>query len=142
MIRKYRQEDCDTVLSIWLEASIEAHHFIAATFWESQVERMRAAYLPAAESYVYEKNTAVVGFYSLYENNLAALFVSPHWQGKGIGAQLLAHAKTQREVLTLTVYTENIPSFQFYLSQGFKPIKEQVDEQTGHHEYYMSSKRF
>jgi putative acetyltransferase len=80
----------------------------------------------------------VVGFYSLNENNLAAIFVSPEFQGKGIGKQLMSHAKKQRVGLTLSVYKENEASCQFYLSQGFTVVSEQTDEHTVHQEYTMS----
>ncbi|TOK35100.1 GNAT family N-acetyltransferase, partial [Vibrio parahaemolyticus] len=107
--------------------------------WESQLENMRNIYIPASETYVYEVESKVVGFYALYENSLAAIFVYPELQGKGIGKQLLSHAKAQRAVLSLSVYKENQASYQFYLSQGFKVVSEQVDEHTGHSEYTMSS---
>lgn len=63
----------------------------------------------------------------------------PAFQGKGIGKQLLSHAKAQREILSLSVYKENQASYQFYLSQGFTVISEQMDEHTGHPEYTMRS---
>ncbi|MBE3936079.1 N-acetyltransferase [Vibrio parahaemolyticus] len=139
MIRKYNENDMDSVLDIWLNASVIAHDFISAEFWESQVENMRNIYIPASETYVYEAESKVVGFYALYENSLAAIFVSPELQGQGIGKQLLSHAKARRAVLSLSVYKENQTSYQFYLSQGFKVVSEQVDEHTGHLEYTMSS---
>ncbi|MGI9896732.1 N-acetyltransferase [Vibrio natriegens] len=139
MIRQYNPHDLDSVLEIWLEASVKAHDFISAEFWESQVENMRNIYIPASEVYVFEVDSKVVGFYALYENNLAAIFVSPAFQGKGIGKQLLSHAKAQRAVLGLSVYKENQASYQFYLSQGFKVVSEQLDEHTGHPEFTMSS---
>lgn len=104
MIRKYNANDTDSVLEIWLNVSVKAHDFISADFWESQVENMRNIYIPASETYVYEVDSKVVGFYALYENSLAAIFVSPELQGKGIGKQLLSHAKAQRVVLSLSVY--------------------------------------
>lgn len=139
MIRKYNENDMDSVLEIWLSASVQAHDFISPEFWESQVENMRNIYIPASETYVYEVESKVVGFYALYENSLAAIFVSPELPGKGIGKQLLSHAKTQRAELSLAVYKENQASYQFYLSQGFKVLSEQLDEHTGHPEYTMSS---
>ncbi len=139
MIRKYNENDMDSVLEIWLKASVTAHDFISAEFWESQVENMRSFYIPASETYVYEAESKVVGFYALYENSLAAIFVSPELQGKGIGKQLLSHAKTQRAEVNLSVYKENQASYLFYLSQGFKVVSEQLDEHTGHPEYTMSS---
>ncbi|MBS9981494.1 N-acetyltransferase [Vibrio alginolyticus] len=139
MIRKYNENDMDSVLEIWLKASVKAHAFISPEFWESQVENMRNIYIPASETYVYEVESKAVGFYALYENSLAAIFVSPEFQGKGIGKQLLSHATTQRAELSLSVYKENQASYQFYLSQGFKVLSEQLDEHTGHPEYIMSS---
>lgn len=139
MIRKYNENDMNSVLDIWLNASVKAHAFISPEFWESQVENMRNIYIPASETYVYEVESKVVGFYALYENSLAAIFVSPELQGKGIGKQLLSHAKTQRAELSLAVYKENQASYQFYLSQAFKVLSEQLDEHTGHPEYTMSS---
>ncbi|WP_412498460.1 N-acetyltransferase [Vibrio furnissii] len=139
MIRKYNENEMDSVLEIWLSASVQAHDFISPEFWESQVENMRNIYIPASETYVYEVESKVVGFYALYENSLAAIFVSPELQGKGIGKQLLSHAKIQRAELSLAVYKENQASYQFYLSQGFKVLSEQLDEHTGHPEYTMSS---
>jgi len=132
VIRRYNENDMDSVLEIWLNASVKAHDFISAEFWESQVENMRNLYIPASETYVYETESKVVGFYALYENSLAAIFVSPELQGKGIGKQLLSHAKAQRALLSLCVYKENKASYQFYLSQGFKVVSEQSDEHTGH----------
>ncbi|EPS3402273.1 N-acetyltransferase [Vibrio vulnificus] len=139
MIKQYNPHDLDSVLEIWLEASVKAHDFISAEFWESQVENMRNIYIPASEVYVFEVDSKVVGFYALYENKLAAIFVSPAFQGKGIGKQLLSHAKAQRAVLGLSVYKENQASYQFYLSLGFTVVSEQLDEHTGHPEFTMSS---
>ena len=88
MIRKYNSNDLDSVLEIWLEASVKAHDFVSADFWESQVESMRNVYIPASEVFVYEIESKIVGFYALHENNLAAIFVFPAFQGQGIGKQL------------------------------------------------------
>ncbi|NVC94519.1 N-acetyltransferase [Vibrio natriegens] len=139
MIRKYNSNDLDLVIEIWLEASVKAHNFVSADFWESQVESMRNIYIPASEVFVYEIESKIVGFYALYENNLAAIFVLPVFQGKDIGKQLLSHAKAQRAILSLSVYKENKASYQFYLSQGFRVVSEQFDEHTGHLEYTMRS---
>lgn len=138
MIRRYEERHCSDVLDIWLSASLRAHHFIDADFWISQVEDMRSIYLPASETWVFQENAAVTGFYSLYKNSLAALFVAPEYQGRGVGKELIGHAKTQRESLTLTVYRENESACRFYLSQGFTLTREQIDVHTGHEELLMS----
>lgn len=137
MIRKYSPDDIENILTIWLETSIKAHNFVEAAFWKSQVENMRDIYLPASESWVYETDSTIAGFYSLYEDTLVAIFVSPELQGQGMGKALLSHAKEQRNQLSLSVYKENKPSFDFYKSQGFTVVSEQTDEHTGHQEYTM-----
>jgi putative acetyltransferase len=141
MIREFRDDDLDVILNIWLQTSINAHSFVEPEFWEAQVDNMRTIYIPASETYVFENNSKVIGFYSLHENTLAAIFVCPEFQGRGFGKGLLSHAKRQRDVLTLNVYKENESSYQFYLSQGFSVISEQADQHTGHLEYTMSTGR-
>ena len=137
MIREYSVADTEAVLNIWLTASIKAHNFIAPEFWESQVGNMRDIYLPASQTYVFQVDGEVRGFYSLYEGILAAIFVSTEYQGSGIGKQLIHHAKLECPNLSLNVYKENQATIEFYLSQGFSIVSEQVDEHTGHQEYTM-----
>ncbi|SIP95689.1 N-acetyltransferase [Marinobacterium stanieri] len=139
MIRPRTDRDIEAILDIWLQASIKAHDFVPDEFWEAQVDDMRTLYIPASETFVFEQNADVVGFYSLNEDRLAAIFVLPEQQGQGIGKQLLDHAKTQRPSLTLSVYTENETACAFYLSQGFEVVSEQIDEDTGCPEYTMIS---
>ena len=137
MVRDYRAADIDQILKIWLAASIEAHDFIESAFWKSKISEMRDVYIPASETFVYEVEGKIVGFYSLYENNLAAIFVDPGSQGKGFGSILLNDAKRRRENLQLTVYKENAPSIRFYEKHGFMILGEQLDEHTGHAELIM-----
>lgn len=137
MIREYRQADLDQILEIWLAASIKAHNFIAPEFWESKVNDMRNLYIPASETFIAECEGTIAGFYSLYGDTLAAIFVAPELQGKGIGTALLGDAKSRRKCLQLTVYKENAPSVSFYKNQGFMAVGEQMDEHTGHPELIM-----
>jgi len=137
MIRKFQQSYIDQVISIWLEASIKAHDFVDNEFWKSKVKDMREIYIPSGETYVYEEGDIIKGFVSLYNDTLAALFVSPDSQGTGIGMQLMRKAKDVRNNLSLTVYKENIKSIEFYQKCGFKIEQEQIDKHTGHPELVM-----
>ncbi len=127
----------DAVLKIWLEASVEAHGFIARKFWESKVDDMQNIYIPASETYVFEESGAIKGFASLHEDTLAALFVSPTDQGRGIGRQLMDQVKSQRKKVNLSVYQENPRSIRFYEKCGFVLVEERIDEHTGHVEILM-----
>lgn len=137
MIRQFKSNDMNPVLDIWLSASMKAHDFVEPGFWETQLENMREIYIPSAEVYVYEEESKICAFYALFEDELAAIFVAPKMQGKGIGKSLILHAKTKRKNMTLSVYKSNVASVGFYRSQGFSIIEENVDEATGHEEYIM-----
>ena len=136
-IRALQADDMEAVLAIWRAVSIQAHDFIAPDFWQAQRDAMRERYLPASETYVAETSGQVVGFYSLYENTLAAIFVQPEGQGRGLGSALLEDAKRRRAWLELTVYAQNTPSIRFYEARGFVRRGEQQDEHTGAPELLM-----
>ncbi|WP_147821449.1 N-acetyltransferase [Salidesulfovibrio onnuriiensis] len=137
MIRKMKKADVDGIVDVWLQASVRAHDFVDRAYWEGCQETMREIYIPNSETWVYEDAGRVVGFYSLVDDMLAAIFVQPERQGEGIGAKLLEHAKKQRERLELCVYVENVASCAFYQRRGFVVKREQLDENTGHREYLM-----
>ena len=138
MVRTFEQQDMARVLDIWLRASIKAHDFISASYWQSNSAAMREIYIPASETFVIEAESTVQGFCCLLDNQLAALFIDPAHQGLGLGKQLLEHVKSLRDGLSLAVYKENSRSIGFYQSQGFVVIKEQIDTHTGHAECLMT----
>ena len=87
------------VINIWLEASIEAHDFVEKDFWKSKVKDMKEIYIPSAENYVYENEETIKGFISLFNDTLAAIFVSPNFQGAGIGRQLIKKTDIVRRIV-------------------------------------------
>lgn len=140
MIREFKEADMEQVLKIWLEASIKAHDFVKREFWESKLGDMRELYLPAAETYVYDENGEIKGFFSLVDETLAAIFVAPASQGCGIGKKLIAKAKELRSSLNLKVYCRNTRSINFYKNCGFEIVEEQTDGHTGKSEFLMTFK--
>lgn len=137
MIRPYRSSDSEAVLTLWLEASIQAHDFVAEEFWHAQLPAMREHYLPQAETWVLEENGQALAFMSLYGARLAALFVSPHAQGRGLGRQLLDEAKRRRDSLELGVYCANHRAMAFYRANDFLAVAETRDPHTGQPELTM-----
>jgi putative acetyltransferase len=99
---------------------------------------MRDRYRPASENWVYCEEERILGFFALQQNTLAALFVVPEHQGRGIGRLLLNHAKSLRQTLSLTVYEANTKAIDFYIHHGFKMMIAQKDPHTGHSELLMS----
>lgn len=127
MIRKLLPADLDSAIDIWLRASIIAHDFIPKEFWQGKIGDMKSIYLPNSESYILEDQNKIVGFVSLVENQIAAIFVDPHQQGKGYGKKLLSYTKELRTNLELSVYAKNSKSIEFYKNQNFKIQKEELE---------------
>jgi hypothetical protein len=47
MIRSSKKSDTETIVKIWLDASIKAHDFMSPEYWESKVGDMKNIYIPA-----------------------------------------------------------------------------------------------
>lgn len=139
MIRESTGTDLDAIVDIWLLASFGAHDFIPRAYWENKKEDMKNIYLPSSETWVYEDDSTseICGFLSLKDTYLAALFVLPGKQRKGIGCRLMQAAKSMRKQLRLQVYAENERAVRFYTKQGFRITGDQVDTDTGRKEYWM-----
>ena len=131
MIRPYRDTDLSQLLDVWYSASLVGHPFLDQMFFERERGRIREAYLPAAETWVFERDDTVVGFVALIGDEVGGLFVAPNYHGQGIGRALMDHARTTREVLELNVFKENRVGRAFYERYGFQLVDEHVHEETG-----------
>ncbi len=138
MIRNFKSTDIDNIMNIWLKSTIKAHDFINKEYWENSYDTVKTVYIPIAETLVYEDNEGIKGFISIINNEfIGALFVDVAFQGNGIGKNLINYAMDKYNELTLAVYKENKKSVEFYINRGFKIIKEQVNDDSGHREYLM-----
>ena len=124
MIRPYQPSDLDRLMQIWLEANREAHDFIPEQYWLDHVPMVREA-LPQAWLLVSEQAETgeIQGFLGLMDDFIAGLFVDSRFRGHGIGAELLAAARTFHDRLQLQVYCRNTGAVRFYLREGFVPTR-------------------
>ena len=129
------------VVDIWYEASVLAHDFVNEEYWRSNKDAMTTRYLPMAETAVAVLNGGIAGFVSMVDDYLAAVFVKPALQGRGVGGGLLDHAKRGREVIRLKVFAKNRASVEFYEARGFTVLADSVDEGTGEAEHVMEWRR-
>ena len=138
MIRQCIDNDIDAVMQIWLNTNIQAHSFISAYYWQSNFDIVKEM-LPHAEIYVHEDNCTkqMDGFVGLNNNYIEGIFVKETMQSKGIGRQLLNHAKEVKSTLKLSVYKKNEKAIKFYLREKFKIQSENVDDNTGEKEFIM-----
>ena len=138
MIRKFESRDLDAVMQIWLHGNLNAHAFIAASFWTEQFEMVRDL-LPQAELYVHEDagTRQIDGFIGLTENHIEGIFVAKAARSKGIGKALLEYAKSRKPRLTLSVYQKNERALAFYRREQFIVQSEGIDEDTNEADIQM-----
>lgn len=138
MIRKFETQDLDAVMQIWLQANLDAHAFISASFWEAHFEMVRDL-LSQAELYVHENEDTrqIDGFIGLTENHIEGIFVAKSARSKGVGKALLEYAKSRKPSLTLSVYQKNERALAFYQREQFTVQSEGIDEDTNEAELQM-----
>lgn len=93
MIRAYKENDIDILIDIWYKGSLQAHDFIDSGYWESQIEEMKEKYIPMSATHVITNQTKIIGFISMVEDYLAALFIDVAYQNNGAGKELLNFEK-------------------------------------------------
>ena len=138
MIRKYKEDDLNTVMQIWFDTNIKAHHFISRQYWIDNYEMVKDI-LPKKEIYVYEDDNInqINGFIGLMDNYIAGIFVNKNNQSRGIGKQLLDYVKEIKETLNLSVYQKNIRAISFYQREQFIIQSEHIDNDNNEKEFIM-----
>ena len=136
MIRKFQASDLDAVMSIWLSANIEAHHFVDPSYWKSNFDLVRVM-IPQAEVNVSEGDSGINGFIGVMNDYIAGIFVDGTARTNGIGSQLLDYVKRNKEKLSLRVFKKNTTAVSFYLHRGFQIDTEYIDPHTSELEYTM-----
>jgi len=140
-IHRMKAEDIDPLVHLWYAVSVKAHHFISANYWHRAKEKMRSEYLPGSETYVARIDNQIVGFVSMLDAYLAAIFINPSMQGQGVGGRLMDHVKRSRQTIQLKVYKKNEPGIRFYQKHGFQSVSEHLDQETEEMELFMEWKR-
>lgn len=138
-IRLFTAPDSDRVVDIWLQGSLQAHDFIDACYWDAQKENMKSLYLPSSRTLLLTKkeDDSIVGFISLVDEYIAALFIDVRQQSRGFGKMLLDHVKKEHNFLHLKVYRKNESAVRFYQKNGFRITGESEDPATSEQEYVM-----
>ncbi len=132
MIRSFCSDDTDALLDTWYAASLLAHPFLDEAFLTEERRRIREIYIPATETWVYEEEGALVGFISLLDNEVGAIFVRPEHHGRGIGRALMDKAVALRGNLLVEVFEQNPIGRAFYDRYGFQLVDAHPHDETGH----------
>lgn len=137
IIKRATEKDYDYLVNIWYHASIEAHHFIPKEFLLAKKIEMKEKYLPESDTLMIEDYKNLLGFVSMVDDYLAALYIDVKYQKRGYGKRLLDYVKLKHDKIHLNVYKKNESAVNFYLRNGFMIKKETTDEMTKEDEYVM-----
>lgn len=132
VIRSFVEQDLGELLDVWYQASLTAHPFLSQEFLAAERSEIAKDWIPQSETTVYESDGRVVGFLSLIDNEVGAVFVEPDFQGRGIGRSLMDRARESRPYLELDVFEANAIGRRFYDSYGFELVSRHIDEASGH----------
>ncbi len=139
MIRTAVSSDYPAIVRVWLAASLQAHDFIAAEYWEKMQKSIVRDYLPDSQTFVFVDKRRIKGFISIVDDNhIGALFVTPEYQNRRIGFKLLRHVKRRRGNLSLHVFAKNERALRFYQHCDFKIVREQTEPSTQEKELVMA----
>lgn len=127
------------IVKIWFKANCEAHPFIPESYWNQNLDFVRAQ-LPKSELYVYRENNQIIGFMGMNDSYIAGIFITSSHRKQGIGQQFLNTAKQAHDTLSLSVYAKNQIAVNFYKKQGFQLLNEQIDA-TGELEFKLIWKK-
>ena len=97
----------DYIVELWCEISKRSHDFISKEYWEEKKEDMREKYIPMSDTYIIEDNNKILGFVSMVDNYLAAIFIDSNYHNKGYGNKLLNFIKEIKDEIQLKVYKKN-----------------------------------
>ncbi|NKB44311.1 MAG: GNAT family N-acetyltransferase [Alphaproteobacteria bacterium] len=131
MIRKYREDDKDVVVSTWRAASELAHPFLENDFLDEEEGNVRNVYLAFAETWVTEIDGEVVGFIALIDNEIGGLFLNPKYHGQGLGKAMVDIAFVEMGSLKVEVFKDNEIGRRFYDAYGFRGDDEFIHEASG-----------
>ncbi len=144
MIRKIKEEDLTNVMTIWVKGNFKTNSFIEKDYWLEIYNQTKVDFLENFKTYVYAENDEILGFISIYDNEIKAIYVKEEYRGKGIGSKLINYCRDNLEKdveIFVKVFEKNMNSIIFFSKRQFKNSKIQLNEQFNETEYKMTWKK-
>lgn len=131
MIRYLHPDDVDDLIRVWLASTIPGQSFLPEDHWREMEPTVRHELLPAADTWVMEKDGALVAFMSVIDDLIGGLFTHPDHQGRGHGRALVEHARRFHDPVFVEVFEANEKAIGFYRSCGFVDHDRRIEEGSG-----------
>lgn len=128
--------ELDRLMTIWLNANLEAHDFVAPEYWRGAAPAVREA-LPAATLTVAIVDGTIAGFVGVQVAYVAGLFVDKRYRNHGLGGRIMRALQAEHPQLTLDVYERNVGAVRFYERAGFTIAAKSLDAATQQVDYQM-----
>ncbi len=144
MIRKIKEEDLTNVMTIWVKGNFKANGFIEKDYWLEIYNQTKLDFLENYKTYVYVENDEILGFISICDNEIKAIYVKEEKRENGIGTKLLNHCRDNLEENTemyVKIFEKNMNGILFFSKRQFKNNKIQLNEQFNETEYVMTWKK-
>ena len=144
MIRKIKEEDLTNVMTIWVKGNFKANSFIEKDYWLEIYNRVKVDFLENFKTYVYVENNEVLGFISINDNEIKAIYVKDQYKGIGIGTKLINYYRdniNENAEIYVKVFEKNMNGIIFFSKLQFKNSKIQLNEKFNETEYVMTWKK-
>ncbi len=144
MIRKIKEEDLTNVMTIWVKGNFKANSFIEKDYWLEIYNQTKLDFLENYKTYVYVENDEILGFISICDNEIKAIYVKEEKRENGIGTKLLNHCRDnlgENTEMYVKIFEKNMKGILFFSKRQFKNNKIQLNEQFNETEYIMIWKK-
>ena len=141
MIRKIKKEDLTNVMTIWVKGNFKANSFIEKDYWLEIYNNMKDKFLNFFETYVYIEDNVLLGFISINNNEIKAIYVKENNRRNGIGRKLINYCKEnldESNELFAKVFEKNMNGIIFFSKLQFKNTKIQLNPKFNEIEYIMT----
>ena len=144
MIRKIKEQDLTKVMTIWVKGNFKANSFIEKDYWLEIYNQVKVDLLENFKTYIYLEKDEILGFISIDNNEIKAIFVKEEYRGREIGTKLLNYYRNSLEETTelfVKLFKKNRNGIIFFSNLQFKNSKIQLNEQFNETEYVMTWKK-
>jgi GNAT superfamily N-acetyltransferase len=122
MIRRANRDDAEAISLLFVRAKDEMTYIPRIP--DDVRSKVGGWFLDRHEVWVAEEAGQVVGFIGLGDDMLEQIYVDPDAQNRGIGTELMDHAKRLRPArLQLWVFQKNEGARRFYERHGFRLVE-------------------